>query len=240
MRDYAEETTASPKRMESVQALRAVAALLVVGFHGLGMATRAGWPAPPPFGAFGVDIFFVVSGFVMVLTTQARTTPAKFLGDRIARIVPLYWVITTPKVGLKLAIPTLGALKFNLAHVLPSYAFFPWLDQLGDPYPVVYVGWTLNYEMLFYVAFAALMLDANRLALMFGAAVIAGMLSGGAGPLAWQTWTDPILLEFVMGLAIGLVYVGKPWLIPAGVACLAFFLVGHRVITHPLAKVVGL
>ena len=82
-------------RIVSVQYLRAAAALMVVFFHAEGMAAEyfnVGWPS---FGAAGVDIFFVISGFIMWITTAPeRATPSSFVVNRVVRIVPLYWLAT--------------------------------------------------------------------------------------------------------------------------------------------------
>ena len=79
----------------SIQYLRAAAALMVVFFHADGMAQEYFNFTGLSFGAAGVDIFFVISGFIMWITTASeRITPASFAVNRIIRIVPLYWAMT--------------------------------------------------------------------------------------------------------------------------------------------------
>ena len=230
---------ASVKRLESIQTLRALAAVFVVVFHAMGYARQSGWHVGIPIGAFGVDVFFVVSGFVMVLTTQRSTAPGKFLADRLTRIAPLYWFVTTARIFVALAVPALGALRLDPLQVFTSYTFLPWHDSEGLLVPVLPVGWTLTYEMTFYCAFAALGLRAERLALLFGGMVLFGL----AVPLpliaAWIT--DPMLLEFVAGCAIGLGYTGQRWWLVAAVACIALALPDSRALYWglPAAILVG-
>lgn len=214
-------------RIKSIQSLRAIAAMSVVVFHALGHARRAGYAVPEPFGAFGVDIFFVISGFVMVLTTQKKTSSLNFMMDRIFRIVPLYWLLTTIKVVQILLVPSLGHLVFTWPHAFASYLFVPWADPNGNYDPVLIIGWTLNYEMFFYAAFACLLLKPNWLAPFFGVVVLLGFADG---PSTLKFLTDPMILEFMFGIVIGLVYVGKSWAIPAAVACLSLLFPGDRVV----------
>ena len=82
----------------SLQYLRGIAALLVVAFHAAEYLARAsGRPAGFPFtaGVSGVDVFFVISGFVITWSSAGRAmSPADFLWRRAVRIVPLYWFLT--------------------------------------------------------------------------------------------------------------------------------------------------
>jgi exopolysaccharide production protein ExoZ len=226
-------------RVESVQALRAIAALFVVTLHTFGLARQSGFAAPIPFGDFGVDIFFVISGFVMVLTTQRPTHVRTFIGHRLMRVVPLYWILTTLKAVLMLALPALGALQFSLSHVIASYAFVPWYNQAGAPHPIVYVGWTLTYELWFYLIFALLQFRVPRVAI---ACLLLTLLGQIEGPLVWNTLTDPLLLEFVMGMGIASVFLGKSWWIPALVACCVLLLPDSRAFFWglPSAVLVGI
>src|SRR5437868_4658729 len=96
------------QRVESIQLLRALAASLVVGHHvALFLATRSKFPELA-VGAFGVDIFFPISGFVICLTAP-KLTWKEFLVRRIARVVPIYWVATIAKVGAVLLVPAMAA-----------------------------------------------------------------------------------------------------------------------------------
>ncbi len=161
----------------------------------------------------GVDIFFVVSGFIMVHASGelfGRPGASKlFLERRIARIVPLYWAATTLFLLVGLIVPAvLNSGAPNLAQIAGSYLFWPVVSTQGLVQPVYSLGWTLNYEMLFYVLFAgALVLPrgfvvpAVALALLglVGSAALAGPL-----PLPFGFWGQPIVLEFAAGMALAL------------------------------------
>jgi exopolysaccharide production protein ExoZ len=195
------------KRLDGIQYLRAAAALGVVVFHA---AERTG--AHFAIGAAGVDVFFVISGFIMwVIASDRAPSPSAFLRDRIERIAPLYWIATAVMVAGALA-GLFPNLRLTPQYVLSSLLFIPARSpSTGDIWPVLVQGWTLNYEMFFYKLFAVtLFLPARRrfavLAALFLALVSAGWLLDPATPLL-KTWTDPLLLEFLLGMAIG-----KAWL----------------------------
>ena len=145
----------APRQFLSIQYLRALAALGVVIFHAS--------PADNPFmvGNAGVDIFFVISGFIMWSITEERpTSPAAFIRDRLIRIAPLYWLLTTLLVvGVLVRSKLFPNLKIDLPFVVGSYLFVPMRppgSTGADPiWPVLVQGWTLNYEMFFYVLFSA-------------------------------------------------------------------------------------
>lgn len=124
----------------------------------------------PLFGAAGVDLFFVISGFVMWTSTVGRQiSPFIFYRRRVARIVPLYWAVTLAASTIAIAAPEiLRSTKFDIDHLLASLFFVPWPNPAVAPgvafhlSPVVIPGWTLNYEMFFYVLFGAALLVSER------------------------------------------------------------------------------
>lgn len=141
-----------------------MAALLVVALHTVEMWHIRLDPAQAPDywngGAAGVDIFFVVSGVVMIVSSRdLASVPggwAIFLRKRFERIVPYYWLVTTAKIASVVAFPALAlhtVLKPGV--VVASYLFVPWRGPLGEMGPVLPVGWTLNLEVAFYACFAA-------------------------------------------------------------------------------------
>lgn len=229
--------------LRNVQALRGLAAFLVVFVHLEVLARLAGLPAGlTVFGNSGVDVFFVISGLIMVVTTSGKKqTPQGFLRNRLTRIAPLYWAITLAVFAIALAAPAL--LQNTTAdpiHLLKSLAFIPYERGDGTMHPVVFVGWTLNYEMAFYVVFAVGLLLPSRLAglalsigVLIAAALFGQMVQPKSPLLAF--YTTPMILEFGAGMVLGALFVrerlpkGAGWGIPAvalGVAALAVMLAG--------------
>ena len=205
----------------SLQVLRAAAALLVLVHHaGYDADTIAERTARTPFGldrffdwGFGIHLFFVISGFIMVRTARGYGSAwggLVFLTRRIIRVVPLYWLMTSLVLaGAALAPELLNMPVGGSAVVVGSYAFFPVLRDGGELRPVLGQGWTLDYEMFFYVLFAMSMLLPRRPGLVGLASALVGLVLIGqvAHPAdaALGVWTDTLLLEFLFGVAIGLV-----------------------------------
>jgi len=201
-------------KLLSLQYLRGIAALLIVFYHVSVQADRLGYHGNPfQFFSSGVDIFFVISGFVMWYTTFDRDIGTQeFFRHRIIRVVPLYWLITTfYLVTMSIQPNLLRSAKFDLAHVIKSYLFIPAPHPIsGVMFPLVIQGWTLNYEMFFYALFGITLLFAQR----SRALIIIGLLVFLVGlpllaplknPLI-QFYTSGILLEFAFGVAIGYLY----------------------------------
>ncbi|PLP60171.1 acyltransferase [Mesorhizobium loti] len=194
-------------KLYGIQYLRAVAALGVVVFHA---AERTGGHFV--IGAAGVDVFFVVSGFIMWLLAETRQpSPGAFLRERIERIVPLYWIATAVMVAGGLA-GLFPKMKLTAFHVFGSFGFIPHVSPSdGGTWPVLVQGWTLNYEMFFYALFAAVLFlpTAKRfvaLGLVFGVLICLGMVLRPDGAVP-RTYTSPLMAEFLIGAAIG-----KLWL----------------------------
>jgi exopolysaccharide production protein ExoZ len=195
-----------------IQALRIVAAFLVVCTHSTFYAFErldkhfATWEQ----GTRGVDIFFVISGFVMIYASQKLFASAsgwkKFAEHRIVRIVPLYWLVTTVKVLILLL--TAGfALHAKLSPTTTacSYLFLPSRNLDGKIEPLVAVGWTLTFEMFFYFLFTlALALRVNVFKFI---GVILMALSIGAyfRHPSWPAaafYLNSIVLEFFLGMLV--------------------------------------
>ena len=195
----------------NVQMLRAVAAFLVVFVHLAKLAAMAGLPDGwTYFGNSGVDLFFVISGMIMVMTTAGgRQTPLGFLRNRLTRIAPLYWTITFAVFAIALAAPSLmQSTTADPIHLAKSLAFIPSARGDGQMHPTVFVGWTLNYEMMFYVLFAlGMMLPGRWLGLAATGGVLVALVVGGRAlqphnPVA-QFYIQPVILEFGAGMVLG-------------------------------------
>lgn len=168
-------------------------------------------------GTAGVDIFFVISGFVMTVSTRKKRNlphPAwDFMERRLVRIVPMYWLITALTL-LKLYGVHLRPDMINVGphavmsagSIVSSFLFIPFRDSLGLVQPVLLVGWTLSFEMLFYLLFAcalALRISEVRLLAPVMIALAAVGLWHGNIDLAIGVLASPLLLEFLAGVLIG-------------------------------------
>ena len=217
-----------PGRMDSLQVLRAVAALAVVLFH-------CNWTG---IASFGVELFFVLSGFI--ICHAAAVDPEWFLLKRAFRVIPLYWTATLGIFAVALAVPALVPSTVpSLDNLLRSLLFVPYLRADGESFPLLFLGWTLNYEAFFYAVFAlALALGGRRAPLlalaMLGGAILARPWLAGLG-FAFEFWTSPILLNFICGIFAWYVWRlaghglrSAPAVLagPVAIACLAAFVFG--------------
>jgi exopolysaccharide production protein ExoZ len=195
------------RQLDGIQYLRAVAALMVVLYH---LNTYGGALLKTLTAQFasGVDIFFVVSGFIMLITSQ-RATPLSFLGRRIVRIVPLYWLLTLAIFAA--AMPT--AHRHAVIELVKSLLFIPYLDVHGSGIvlPIIAPGWSLNLEMYFYVLFAVtLAAPLRRWAVPILGALFVVLMAlheevMARGDIA-AFYLQPRIIEFWAGMAIGWLY----------------------------------
>jgi exopolysaccharide production protein ExoZ len=197
--------------IRNIQALRVLAVYLVFLQHSTETLALAGINvAHLNFGRAGVDIFFVISGFIMVITTDTRETrPLNFALHRILRIVPIYWLITLLLFAGTLVIPHLLRAPDAAPGTLAKSLFFiPDQRSDGSVMPILFVGWTLNYEMFFYLLFTfSLFIRQRTIRLATMIAVLAVLAIAGAAAPAKNVpaafYTDPIMLEFGAGILLG-------------------------------------
>ena len=203
-----------------IQVLRAVAVLVVTICHAQFEVSRIGeLPAAVPaatldgLAGFGVQLFFVISGFVMVYSSESlfgtRRGLLIFLERRLVRIVPLYWIVTTIYLALTLLVTKFDK-GYPFSFVLASYMFVPAARPDGVIEPLVGQGWSLNYEMLFYFVFALTVCNVRRVSVSMVTAVLVAAVAIGQMvhplPFVISVWTSPLLLYFVFGMWIGLTY----------------------------------
>ncbi len=194
----------------SIQYLRAIAATMVVVYHSTLRISPTGSTQPyylDVWGA-GVDVFFVVSGFIMWATTNARpVTTIRFFEARLLRIVPLYWA-SLGLFWLVLALLDGWNSAPALLDVLRSATFVPYRQEgTGFIAPYLIAGWTLTYEIIFYLIFAvALFLETKIARFLFVAMVFVGMMTlrlrwDASNPIIFRL-TSPLFVEFLAGMAI--------------------------------------
>jgi len=166
-------------KINSIQVLRAVAVALVVARH-----------AFPAFavGGLGVDIFFVVSGFI-IATVAPGQSPGEFLFRRFWRIYPIYWLLT---------LPLLVGAQIEPGRLAASLTLWPvWGGSLRLPY--LPVAWTLYCEVLFYAAAALALINWRAPLLIFALAMLIDAATGA--PLAGYLG-NPMVFEFMAGVAL--------------------------------------
>ena len=215
-------------KLTTVQALRAVAALLVAIYHlflneqagitnngsdevsALLEATRNGFA--------GVDMFFVISGFIMVYVTQntahGKFSSLDFLIARLARIYPLWWfycacflVIIFAGTGQLTPASYSIAAEETASFLVRSFLLWP-----QEKLPYIVVGWTLIHELYFYVVFAGFLLAprawmpvlAGVWCVVLSIGAVAGLSTDQAATGILTLVFHPLTLEFIFGLGVGL------------------------------------
>lgn len=183
-------------RIQSLQALRFVAAAMVAVYHAE-QAGRVALGLTPGGGLFGnigsvgVDIFFVLSGYIICRTASGMRA-GDFFVRRVARVVPIYWLATL------LFLPfALAAGEFEPMRGIATFAFYP-----GYGLPWLAVGWTLCFEMLFYAVTALVLIRPRAFLPLALAAFAACWVARGylGGP--FQFLGNPLILEFLFGAAL--------------------------------------
>ncbi|WNS43512.1 acyltransferase [Paenibacillus sp. MMS20-IR301] len=221
------------KKIQFIQMLRGLAAVAVTIFHAKGHL-----PEQSPFtqwffsaASSGVDIFFILSGFIMVITTTKNDSSFiyffKFLIKRFARLWPTYAILTIiylPAMALSAAIINRVDVNPSVTDMVKTLLFVPLITSKADaPFwggSVLHTGWTLNYEVYFYVFFALCLLFGRfRWAVFFGwVATTLLIIPSFTGAISFDSkhyygfqgyinlMSSPLIWEFVAGVIIGLLY----------------------------------
>lgn len=244
-------------RLGTIQALRALAAYLVVFYHiraseKVAIEEMGGSETPLIGGLFsngfaGVDLFFVISGFIMVYVTALRPeslgTVKDFLLARIFRIYPPWWVFAGIMAiyllvfhGAPWDAATLAA-NGNTGpnHLIRSFLLLP-----QEGFPILGVGWTLIHEMYFYLAFAVILFAPRKLLpawlcvwalLVFGGAMLmnTGIYARNFASLVFH----PMTLEFILGALMGWLFVSGYRIQPLAILVLGLACMGIALAIHP-------
>jgi exopolysaccharide production protein ExoZ len=202
-------------RLLTLQATRGVAANLVVLSH-LSIVehkyTHGGvLPSFTFYGVAGVDLFFVLSGFIMVAVAGRGVGPWKFLWRRAARIYPTYWLVTAVVLAITLVAPDM----VNSSITGPISVWRSFLLVPARTPPMLAVGWTLIHEMYFYLVFAVFL--ALRIPVLFGLIAWGVVLLIVMTTIPNETAASPVLslvmnpltAEFMMGATVGLLWVRR-------------------------------
>jgi exopolysaccharide production protein ExoZ len=186
------------KKINNIQALRAYAAVAVVIFH-----SGYIFPHMVQMGKFGVDIFFVISGYIMALICNTNTH--FFMRRRLIRILPLYWGMTILLFVFALIFPQLLYSTYpRVSDLVKSLLFIPYYREDNLIRPLLFVGWSLNYEMLFYVLIWLGLLWFPKRPLTFAAGLLIALNLfcrhlPGLGAIA-ECYGDNVVFEFLFGI----------------------------------------
>jgi exopolysaccharide production protein ExoZ len=208
--------TARPRttRYDGVQVLRLVAAVLVVITHATFYTHERLSPGQTVWqaGTAGVDIFFVISGFVIVVASRGLAPGVggakEFTIRRLIRIVPLYWIATTLNLAILFIAP--GEVlhsTVNWWNIICSYVFVPSHNSDGRIEPLLGVGWTLTFEMFFYAVMALAILVRRNIYVFVGAVMLLCTLGSLWRQPDWPTvsyYLSPRVLEFYLGMLVAL------------------------------------
>ncbi|MEB7642743.1 acyltransferase [Acinetobacter pittii] len=192
--------------IKSIQYLRGLAALAVVLFHASGAILVHYAVEQKNFyswGEAGVDLFFIISGFIMVyITFNKDVGVADFLYKRFVRIYPIFYVYAT--IALIIFIISPDSINRSAAEptkILPSYLLIPYTNHTN----LVLVAWTLVYEVHFYILFALSLLLMNKYRYIFTGFILSALSISSL--VKYDSFylhyiSSPIILEFLLGMII--------------------------------------
>lgn len=203
--------------IREIQYLRGIAASMVVLYHVIPQIRRMGYSGPAFESlSYGVDIFFVISGFIMTfISIDAQPHRIDFIKNRLVRIVPTYWLLTTFILAVGIAAPSLlQSTRIDLPQYLKSLFFIPYIHPVQVGYfPLLQPGWTLNYEMYFYLVFALFLGirgDHKYPLMILTLSFLTTAISQLLGHSSLEFYGNPIILEFCFGILLGYAYVRYP------------------------------
>jgi exopolysaccharide production protein ExoZ len=210
-------------RLNSIQLLRAVAACLVVYAHSVSVQTNFSESLQQNFfnlknfGCIGVDLFFVISGFIILFVSKkyiGLNQGVTFLIKRFIRINPVYYVTSIIYIGIVIIITLAQNSSISVEYIwnalCDTFLILPASGKIGLYLPLLIVGWTLSFEWLFYIIFfiTILVKRVNKTLLLF--ILILSLISLGylIRPTDYRLIfiTNPIILEFLLGASICFIY----------------------------------
>lgn len=198
------------EKLQGIQILRGIAASLVLFNHLRVIEAKyfGGNPLLEGFmlGNSGVDLFFVISGFIIALVSKelfgSWRNALNFIKKRLIRVVPLYWFFSTFVLSVYLYNPAwVNSSAEAPPNILASYFFIP----TGTKF-LLLVGWTLAYEMYFYIVWSTLMMGKRGnalkiLSVFFLCSVLVNLIFHFESPI-FRLMTQPLILEFMLGTII--------------------------------------
>jgi len=165
------------------------------------------------YGKLGVDIFFVISGFIITITSQNHLSAKDFFIKRCVRVIPAYWFFSLLLIPLCYVLaPENVYTDWDFSSLLQSFFFIPNENPsvyLGV-FPFLPVGWTLNFEMFFYSLFSVFIIKYGRYASV--AVLFFLLIVPSVWPASWiysSILSSPYLYQFAAGIIIALIYMCK-------------------------------
>lgn len=225
-------------KVSSLQFLRGIASTAVLFIHcgnsvsGTNLQLRKTVFEITLLGSIGVDIFFVISGAIMTIVLSKNSIgPIIFLKKRCIRILPLYWILSFA-LYIHILIFKSGLVPYQV--IFKTLTIFPIFDQpiTGSSYhigiglfPLLQVGWTLQFEFLFYFIIAGCLFFSKKFASIIASfilliAVLLGMAFNKCSNLQFLFITNPLMIEFVLGAICGWLYLNKKINISNGICYL--------------------
>lgn len=228
-------------KITSIQLLRAIAIILVIHCHTLDYQSyikaycyQSHFFYLQDFGAVGVDLFFVLSGFIITIISRRYSQTGNgvyFFVKRVIRVIPLYWLVSflsaiLTRIEFRHTPPIEEIINTIIVFMLPAFKA-----------PVLFQGWTLSFEMLFYtVIFITMMMNSNKYlwhaSLLFLVCISLNYI-GGRHFYPLNFWGNGLMLEFLMGVIAGQVYLFSKnfkarsgfWVLLIGIGGLLFSIV---------------
>ena len=182
------------KSIPLIEFMRFVAAFLVLTIHTDTIQFQ--------YGGFGVDLFFMISGFVMMYSTQYAANG--FFLKRLIRVVPIYWLCTFGLFVIALILPSLlKATTADPVHLFKSLFFIPFDKNGVGHFPILSVGWTLNFEMYFYLIFWISLGLSHKYRDLIATGLIVSVYGACriyAEGIPFSVYGDPYVYEFILGM----------------------------------------
>ena len=199
----------------NIQALRAIAVILVLFYHIYAIETKLSStysiiPDLFKYGNIGVDLFFVISGFIMVIVTKNYHKNLKkflfFIYSRFTRIYPLYWFYTLLLIPILFLKPEwINSSQGNKVDLISSILLLP-----NEIKPLIMVGWSLIHELYFYIIFSFFILFDRKKLLglsLFWVFLISLFINVESESSLFNLVTNPLTFEFITGIFFGIFHI---------------------------------
>lgn len=216
--------------LQTIQWLRGIAALLVTLVHGSNEVNKI-FPSSlifiPHNFVIGVDLFFIISGFIMVYTTRKYEkgwqSSLLFIKKRFIRVVPIYWLYSLLAIfSVTLLSKYMSNPAVDIGHIVKSLFFIPeYYPNTDSIQPILRVGWTLNYEMYFYALFSLSLLITSKYRVVLTSAffLFIFFLSLTSDNVLARFYSNNIIFEFILGMLIAKIFSNEK---------LKFLFIGYR------------